>query len=433
MSGESIESYYSRFFNIMNDLERHGCLPQAIASNTKFLNSLEPEWDKYVSMRTKRAARTHDPLALAANHYVAHSSSHTQSQYYVTYPPSVADYDDEDQSFKIQGAATIDDPIDSLTTTMMLLAKAITQHYSTPIKNRLPTSSNTRNQVYVEDGNGSNATGQRVPMTSANSRNALNIQCYNYNEKGHFARVCLKPRVRDFNYLKEQMLLAKKDEAGVELIDEKNDFLLADVPDSEELEELNATYIMMDRLQFVNNDSKAGPLYDSYFANEVNDSQTSLINEMFARHDHEQCYPKQMEAIKPTYDDDDDQIDSKIIFDDQDMVDNSETDIQDNNAHDQTTTEFELLVRNVHLEAEKTNKMCKILKEENKLLKIELEKCKTMVQFFKSKPELKHDYTKVYIEALNQEKKLKDQMQTQFLLEKQKLDVLEKEKDELTI
>ncbi|GKG49106.1 hypothetical protein Tco_0515558, partial [Tanacetum coccineum] len=44
-----------------------------------------------------------------------------------------------------------------------------------------------------------------------------------------------------------------------------------------------------------------------------------------------------MEVIKPTYDDDDDQIDSNIIFDDQDVVDNSEKDTQDNNAHDQTT------------------------------------------------------------------------------------------------
>ncbi|GJS89267.1 hypothetical protein Tco_0771903 [Tanacetum coccineum] len=68
-----------------------------------------------------------------------------------------------------------------------------------------------------------------------------------------------------------------------------------------------------------------------------------------------------MEVIKPTYDDDDDQIDSNIIFDDQDVVDNSEKDTQDNNAHDQTTTEFELLVRNVHLEAEKTNKMYKLI------------------------------------------------------------------------
>ncbi|GKB67891.1 hypothetical protein Tco_0929303, partial [Tanacetum coccineum] len=64
------------------------------------------------------------------------------------------------------------------------------------------------------------------------------------------------------------MLLAKKDEAGIDLNNEENDFLLADVPDSEELEELNTTCIMMARLQSVNNDTKAGPSYNSDFANE---------------------------------------------------------------------------------------------------------------------------------------------------------------------
>ncbi|GJZ30966.1 hypothetical protein Tco_0576013 [Tanacetum coccineum] len=43
MPDELIETYYSRFSKIMNDLERHGCLPQAISSNPKFLNSLQPE------------------------------------------------------------------------------------------------------------------------------------------------------------------------------------------------------------------------------------------------------------------------------------------------------------------------------------------------------------------------------------------------------
>ncbi|GJY89736.1 hypothetical protein Tco_0504932 [Tanacetum coccineum] len=119
---------------------------KAYASNMKFLNSLKLEWDKYVTMvrqvknlheveydqlydylrqneknanalRAKRAVRTHDPLALDANHYVAPSSSYTQSPYYVTYSLSVADF-----------------------------------HYSTPTNNRLRASSNTRNEVYVQDG-----------------------------------------------------------------------------------------------------------------------------------------------------------------------------------------------------------------------------------------------------------------------------------------
>nr|GFA09547.1 hypothetical protein [Tanacetum cinerariifolium] len=42
------------------------------------------------------------------------------------------------------------DQEDSLTTAMILFARAITQHYSTPTNHLLCTSSNTRNQAIVQ-------------------------------------------------------------------------------------------------------------------------------------------------------------------------------------------------------------------------------------------------------------------------------------------
>nr|GEY64782.1 hypothetical protein [Tanacetum cinerariifolium] len=50
--------------------------------------------------------------------------------------------------------------------------------------------------------------------------------CYNYNEKGHYACDCQKPRVRDAKYFREEMLLAMTDEAGSNLNNEDNDFML---------------------------------------------------------------------------------------------------------------------------------------------------------------------------------------------------------------
>lgn len=43
-SGESIESYYHRFTNIINDLDRHNIKLPRIAINTKFLSYLGPDW-----------------------------------------------------------------------------------------------------------------------------------------------------------------------------------------------------------------------------------------------------------------------------------------------------------------------------------------------------------------------------------------------------
>ncbi|GKA49447.1 hypothetical protein Tco_0742520 [Tanacetum coccineum] len=163
------------------DLHRHEVLPNQIAINKKFLNSLWPEWSKYVTMiqimhnlysveydllhdflkqnevnvnasKAKRAVKAHDPLALVANTYTSASHSRSSTAYYVTHPPSVSDLYDETQSYAYQGNTQCDDQEDTLTTAMMLLARAITQHYSTPTKNHLRTSSNTRNQAYVQDG-----------------------------------------------------------------------------------------------------------------------------------------------------------------------------------------------------------------------------------------------------------------------------------------
>ncbi|GJU76560.1 hypothetical protein Tco_1273630 [Tanacetum coccineum] len=47
----------------------------------------------------------------------------------------------------------------------------------------------------------------------------------------------------------KKKLLAKKDEAGITLSDEHNDFLLADASEVEEFEDLNATICMMSRIQ----------------------------------------------------------------------------------------------------------------------------------------------------------------------------------------
>nr|GEY49185.1 Gag-Pol polyprotein [Tanacetum cinerariifolium] len=48
--GESIESYYHRFLKLMNDLKRNKHFPKKIASNLKFLNNLQPEWSRHVTI-----------------------------------------------------------------------------------------------------------------------------------------------------------------------------------------------------------------------------------------------------------------------------------------------------------------------------------------------------------------------------------------------
>ncbi|GJV79541.1 hypothetical protein Tco_1515411 [Tanacetum coccineum] len=58
----------------------------------------------------------------------------------------VQDYDDD-----YQGEVQSDILEDKLSIVIMLLARAITQYFLTPTNNRLRTSSNTRNQAFVQD------------------------------------------------------------------------------------------------------------------------------------------------------------------------------------------------------------------------------------------------------------------------------------------
>ncbi|GKA57637.1 hypothetical protein Tco_0756825 [Tanacetum coccineum] len=118
--------------------------------NTKFLNSLQPEWLKYVTQvclakrltvdsfddlfdylqqfkklvnasRAKKLEKSHDPLALVAH---TSSSSRITSSYYVTHPTSVVEYDDEYQQDDVQ--INSENPLASA---MLLLARAITQNF----------------------------------------------------------------------------------------------------------------------------------------------------------------------------------------------------------------------------------------------------------------------------------------------------------------
>ncbi|GJZ78061.1 retrovirus-related pol polyprotein from transposon TNT 1-94 [Tanacetum coccineum] len=229
------------------------------------------QFEKLVNTsRAKKLEKSHDPLALVAH---TGSSSRQTSSYYVTHLTSVVDYDDEYQQDDVYNNSE-----DPLVYAMLLLAKAITQNFSNPINNRLRASSNTRNQAIIQ-GDRVNIQSRNYGNTGRNNRrayvqeevvegmnaqnetanvqrtlhtpssgNTSTVQCYNYSGKGHYARNCPNPKVRDSKYFMEQMLLAKQDETGVILTDEQNDFLFADPSRMEEIEKLSANICLMARI-----------------------------------------------------------------------------------------------------------------------------------------------------------------------------------------
>ncbi|GJT84227.1 integrase, catalytic region, zinc finger, CCHC-type containing protein [Tanacetum coccineum] len=347
--GEALVSVYNHFAQLMNDLERNDMHFLIVTINIKFLNSLQPEWLKYVTQvrlakhltvdmfddlfdylqqfeklvnvsRAKKLEKSHDPLALVAH---TGSSSRNTSSYYVTHPTSVVYYEGEYQN------------------------QAIIQGDRVNIQSRNSGNAGRNNrrayvqEEIVEGSNAPNETGnvQRTLRTSS-SGNTSTVQCYNCSGKGHYARNCPKPRVRDSKYFMEQMLLAKQDEAGVILTDEQNDFLF-DASRMEEIEELSANICLMARIQPADNTSDAGPSYDFAFISEV---QSSSNNE-----NEEQMYPTHTKIINSTIGDD--QIDSDIIFDSPNGNVNSGSIEKDTHVPDLCA--LEQLARNAYQEAEK--------------------------------------------------------------------------------
>ncbi|GJV98602.1 retrovirus-related pol polyprotein from transposon TNT 1-94 [Tanacetum coccineum] len=157
-----------------------------------------------------------------------------------------------------------------------------------------------RNQMF-NAGNASDESNQIVQRMSRtdSTPNKANVQCYNCNEKGHYAHYCQKPKVCDAKYFREQILLAMKDEAGSHLNNEENDFMLDNAYGEESLDELTASVML------VHDSSKA----------------------------HEQVsHAKRKTIIQTT---DDDQIDSSIIFDDPYVDNNGGMSKHDSIAHEE--------------------------------------------------------------------------------------------------
>nr|GEY10368.1 hypothetical protein [Tanacetum cinerariifolium] len=263
--GESIESYYHRFLKLMNDLKRNKHFPEKIASNLKFLNNLQREWSRHKEvdeLKAERLAKTQDPLALmetSNNRYklpVPHQDQPLFNQNYMQQPmPNPKD---------------ITDTTTAMNMALSLMAKAFKLNYLTPTNKNLRILLNPCNRQIAQPGikilNGIGNLVAALADGNATGHNRNQIRCYNYRGVGHFARNhTVRPRRRDAAYLQTQLLIAQKEEAGIQLQAEEFDLMAAAV-DLDEIKEVTANYILMESLQQASTSgtqTDKAPVYDS--------------------------------------------------------------------------------------------------------------------------------------------------------------------------
>nr|GEV33080.1 hypothetical protein [Tanacetum cinerariifolium] len=176
--GESIESYYHRFMQLMNDLKRNKHFPKNIASNLK----------------DECLVKSHDPLALMSHSHNSFNfpTTHKDQSSLGTHPqqsfPINNKYNPQlplNQNF-IQPPMTsledINDPTEAMNAALILFAKAF--QLSAPTNNNRRTLSNPRNrqiaqlvmnmgqdrQIQNVGGNGRNQFGQYVGQVVQNQQ-----------------------------------------------------------------------------------------------------------------------------------------------------------------------------------------------------------------------------------------------------------------------
>nr|GFA67435.1 hypothetical protein [Tanacetum cinerariifolium] len=258
----------ARHMLVINDLKKCGYSKDNCELNFKFLNNLQPEWKQYATMmrhnknlmdinidalynilkknqgdvndamgsKKKTVVVTSDPLALIAKKTKV---SKSKEKFVVSSDSKGCDADDFSELKKIT----------------VLLAKAFNRRkfYSKPTNNNLRTSSTSQSvnkkQEFVK------TYDKKVEKKAdEKKRDMSRVKCYNCKKEEHFAKDSKKAKVKDYEYYKTKMLLAKKDKHEQVLLAEDQAWMESS-SDSDQV--INANMVFMAQIEKVLSDSEA--------------------------------------------------------------------------------------------------------------------------------------------------------------------------------
>nr|GFC62878.1 hypothetical protein [Tanacetum cinerariifolium] len=113
--------------------------------------------------------------------------------------------------------------------------------------------SKSKEKVFVSSDSEGNDK-QVVKKADEKKRDVSKVKCYNYKKEGHFAKDCKKAKVKDYEYYKTKMLLAKKDKDEQVLL-AKDQAWIESSSDSDQ--EINTNMVFMAQIEKVLSDSEA--------------------------------------------------------------------------------------------------------------------------------------------------------------------------------
>nr|GEW05479.1 hypothetical protein [Tanacetum cinerariifolium] len=433
--GESIESYYHCFLKLMNDLKRNKHFPKKIASNLKFLNNLQPEWSRHVTivhqtkdlhsadytqlydflnynqeevdkLKAERLAKIQDPLALMAtsnnpyNFPVLHQDQPSFNQDYLQQP--------------IPNPDDITDPTTAMNMALALMAKSFKLNYSTPTNNNQRISSNPRNRQIAQPGMNMGQDRQ-MQMVGGNDENQFrqyagqNVGNLNgYNDVQNVRnQVAQNPRVQ--NVGNQNGLI---DVPGKANLNGNGNLVAARAEgneaghnaDLDEIEEVNANCILMANLQQASTSdtqTDKAPVYDSDGLAEVHDYENCNNNEIFNMFTQEEQYTKLLEPIHEPHQVP--QNDNNVIFEVTSVEQSGEIVEQHPVNFKETRALYDSLYQNLAIEVEKVISVNRKLKETNADLTTELVRFKNQEKCFEISQEKYDKLERCYQQSVYQE------------------------------
>ncbi|GKE39418.1 hypothetical protein Tco_1462823 [Tanacetum coccineum] len=200
--GETLRDFYLRFSLLLNDMNIYNMKLEQFQVNTKFLNTLPPEWSKFVTdVKLVRDLHTTNIDQLHA--YLGQHEFHANEVRLMH----------EHNSDPIKG----NDLIDAINHMMYFLTAVVTSRYPTT-NNQLRNSLNPRQLATINDGRvtlqpvqgrqtsfAASTTKTYIPgACGSNFGKQRTVICYNYKGEGHMFEQCTKPkRKRDDSWFKD--------------------------------------------------------------------------------------------------------------------------------------------------------------------------------------------------------------------------------------
>ncbi|GJX50241.1 retrovirus-related pol polyprotein from transposon TNT 1-94 [Tanacetum coccineum] len=238
LPGENINEYYVRFHKLVNDMRNIRMTMPNIQLNSKFVNNMSPKWGRFVT-------------AVKLNKGLKETNHEQLYAYLKQHEKHVA----QDRLIIKRITPPTNDPLTFISSVQPYSQPSQSQATLPQTNNQLRTSSNTRNQATIQEGQivvqnvqgqqnqnqryfaqGNGAAGFGGTQNRAGNANAGQgkpIKCYNCNGIGHIAQNCTHPkRPQNSDYFKDKMLLMQAQENGAVLDEEELLFLVGEQPNT---------------------------------------------------------------------------------------------------------------------------------------------------------------------------------------------------------